>query len=289
MLKLLAQRFAFLSMILISLGLMLVGKADGVLVERVRLAVGDVVAPVIEVIFRPATAIANAVNGVRELASLRADNGRLREENARLMHWQTVARHLDVENQALHAQLNFIPDPDASFITSRVIGDTGGAFVHSMLINAGSRDGVRKGQAVVSGETMVGRIIDVGLRSARVLLLTDINSHLPVMVEGTRARAILTGDNSDRPRLDYLSPNANVAPGDRVVTSGHGGVFPPGLPIGVVSSVQDGVIRVEPFVHRQQLEYVMVVDYGLAGILPSDVSAAADSREPSARPQGPEH
>ncbi len=289
MLKLLAQRFAFLSMILISLGLMLVGKADGVLVERVRLAVGDVVAPVIEVIFRPATAIANAVNGVRELASLRADNGRLREENARLMHWQTVARHLDVENQALHAQLNFIPDPDASFITSRVIGDTGGAFVHSMLINAGSRDRVRKGQAVVSGETMVGRIIDVGLRSARVLLLTDINSHLPVMVEGTRARAILTGDNSDRPRLDYLSPNANVAPGDRVVTSGHGGVFPPGLPIGVVSSVQDGVIRVEPFVHRQQLEYVMVVDYGLAGILPSDVSAAADSREPSARPQGPEH
>jgi rod shape-determining protein MreC len=118
----------------------------------------------------------------------------------------------------------------------------------------------------------------VGLRSARFLLLTDINSHLPVMLEGSRAKAILTGDNSDRPRLNYLSPSSNASPGDRVVTSGHGGVFPPGMPIGVISSVQDGIARVEPFVHRHQLEYVTVVDYGLAGILPSDTVAEGRER-----------
>lgn len=276
-LRLLAQRFAFLSLILASFGLMIVGKADTSLMERLRLGVSDALAPILEVVFRPASTIADVVNGVRELGSLRTDNARLREENARLMHWQTVARHLDTENQALHSQLNFIPDPDPSFITTRVIGDTGGAFVHSMLLNTGSLDGVRKGQAVIAGEVMVGRIAEVGQRSARVLLLTDINSHLPVMLEGSRAKAILTGDNTDRPRLNYLSPNANAAPGDRVVTSGHGGVFPPGMPIGVVSSVQDGVARVEPFVHRHQLEYVTVVDYGLAGILPSD--NAGEGRE----------
>jgi len=269
-LKLLAQRFAFLSLIFASFGLMILGKADTSLVERVRLGVSDAAAPILEIVFRPATAIADAVNAVRELGSLRADNDRLREENARLMHWQTVARHLDTENMALRTQLNFIPDPDPSFITTRVIGDTGGAFVHSMLINSGTKDGVRKGQAVIAGEVMVGRIAEVGERSARVLLLTDINSHLPVMIEGNRAKAIMTGDNSDRPRLNYLSPNSNAAPGDRVVTSGHGGVFPPGMPIGIISSVQDGIVRIEPFVHRHQLEYVTVVDYGLAGILPSD-------------------
>lgn len=255
-LKVLAQRFAFLSLIMASFALMLLGKADALLVERIRLAVSDTVVPILDVLSRPTAAIADVVGNIREMSSLRAENARLRDENARLMHWQTVARHLDNENRALRTQLNFIPDPDPSFITTRVIADTGGAFVHSMLINSGSRDGLRKGQAVIAGETLVGRIAEVGVRSARVLLLTDINSHIPVMLENSRAKAILTGDNSDRPRMAYLSPNTTAAPGDRVVTSGHGGAFPPGVGIGVVSSVQDGVVRVEPFIHRYQLEYV---------------------------------
>ncbi len=278
-LKVLAQRFAFLSLIMASFALMLLGKADALLVERIRLAVSDTVVPILDVLSRPTAAIADVVGNIREMSSLRAENARLRDENARLMHWQTVARHLDNENRALRTQLNFIPDPDPSFITTRVIADTGGAFVHSMLINSGSRDGIRKGQAVIAGETLVGRIAEVGVRSARVLLLTDINSHIPVMLENSRAKAILTGDNSDRPRMAYLSPNTTAAPGDRVVTSGHGGAFPPGVGIGVVSSVQDGVVRVEPFIHRYQLEYVTVVDYGLAGILPSETAAAGEGHD----------
>lgn len=277
-LRQLAQRFTFLALAIAAFGLMLLGKADTVLVERLRLAVSDAVVPILDVLSRPAGTIAEVVGAVRELATLRAENVRLREENANLMHWQTLARQLDNENRALRGQLNFIPDPDPSFVTTRVVGDTGGAFVHSMLINAGGREGIRKGQAVIAGEFLVGRIAEVGQRSARVLLLTDINSHIPVLLENSRAKAILTGDNSDRPRLNYLSSNTNAAPGDRVVSSGHGGAFPPGIPIGVVSSVQDGIVRVEPFVHRYQLEYVTVVDYGLAGILPSDPSSEGRER-----------
>jgi len=276
-LKLLAQRFAFLSLVMASFALMLLGKADTLLVERLRETVGDVVAPILDVMSRPAGVVSDIVSGVHDLAALRAENVRLHEENATLLHWHTVARQLDNENRALRGQLNFVPDPDPSFITTRVIGDTGGAFVHSMLINSGVREGVRKGQAVIAGEVLVGRIAEVGQRAARVLLLTDINSHIPVIIENSRAKAILTGDNSDRPHLNYLSPNTNAAPGDRVVTSGHGGAFPPGMPIGVISSVQDGIVRVEPFVHRHQLEYVTVVDYGLAGVLPSD--GPAEGRE----------
>jgi len=125
---------------------------------------------------------------------------------------------------------------------------------------------------------MVGRIAEVGLRFARVLLLTDINSHLPVMIEGSHAKAILSGENSDRPRLNYLSPNAVVQPGDRVMTSGDGGAFPPGLPIGVVSSVQDGAPSVEPFVHRYQLEYVAIVNYGLPGIIDGEAGEEGSSQ-----------
>lgn len=276
-LRQLAQRFAFVALVLASFMLMLLGKADTLLIERVRVVVQDTAAPVLDVMSRPAASVAQLVNSVREIARIRADNVRLKEENARLMAWQTVARRLDEENRALHAQLHFIPEPSTSFISARVVGDTGGAFVDSMLVNAGTRDGVKKGEAVVAGEAMVGRVAEVGMRFARVLLLTDINSHLPVMLEGSHAKAIMSGENTDRPRLQYLSPNAVLQPGDRVVTSGDGGAFPPGLPVGVVSSVQDGVARVELFVHRYQLEYVSVVDYGLSGIIDSDSSDQGDS------------
>ena len=270
-LRLLAQRFAFLTLVLASFALMLLGKADTILVERLRVLIDDGVSPVLQVLSRPASAVASVVNAVHDLAALRAENVRLAEENARLMHWQTVARELDNENKSLRAQLNYTPDPDSAFISARVIGDTGGAFVHSMLLNAGGREGVRKGQAVIAGENLVGRVAEVGDRSARILLLTDINSHIPVVIEGTRTKAILSGDTSDRPRLVYLSPNSNPAVGNRIVTSGHGGAFPPGMPVGVIASIQDGIVRIEPFVHRYQLEYVTVVDYGLPGVLPSDM------------------
>lgn len=269
-LKLLVHRFAFLALIAAAFGLMLIGKAETLLVERARMAVVDAVAPILDVLARPAATIAEVVEHVRELSALRAENVHLREENAKLMHWQTVARRLDHENRSLRAQLNYIPDPDPSFITARIVADTGGAFVHSLLVNAGSRDGVRKGQAVVAGEVLVGRIAEVGIRTARVLLLTDINSRIPVMIESSRTKAILTGDNSDRPRISYLIDGISISRGDRVVTSGHGGAFPPGIPVGVVSSVGEGAATLEPFVHRHRLEYVTVVDFGLAGVLELD-------------------
>ncbi len=276
-LRQLAQRFAFIALVLASFLLMLLGKADTLLIERMRVVVQETAAPVLDVMSRPAAAIARLVDSVRDLARIRAENVRLREENERLLQWQTVARRLDEENRALHRQLNFVPDPPITFITARVVGDTGGAFVDSMLVNAGSRENVRKGEAVVAGEAMVGRIVEVGPRFARVLLLTDINSHLPVMLENSHAKAIMSGENTQRPRLNYLSPNAVVQPGDRVVTSGDGGAFPPGLPIGVVSSVQDGVARVELFVHRYQLEYVGVINYGLPGVIDTDSGDTSDT------------
>lgn len=264
--RLLAQRFAFLSLVMAAVGLMLLGKADIMLIERTRGIIADALTPILDVAARPAAAIADVVENIRELANLRAENARLKAEVQGLRHWETVAGRLETENTFLHQQLNVVPDPDPAFITARVIGDMGSAFGHSMLLNAGSVHGVRKGQAVLAGETLVGTIADVGERSSRLLLLTDINARVPVMVEASRSRAILAGDNRDRPKLNYLGSNATVQVGDRVVTSSSGAAFPPGIPVGIVSSVGDGMVRVEPFVHRHELEYVAVVDYGLGGI-----------------------
>ena len=267
-LRLLAQRFAFVSLIVAAVALMIVGKADILLVERTRTLVADALAPIFEIMSRPAATIAEVVDNVRTLASLRTENARLKAENQRLMHWQIVARRLEAESGVLHEQLNVVPDPDPAFVTARVIGDLGSAFGHSMLLGAGARDGLRKGQAVLAGEVLVGHIAEVGERSARLLLLTDINAKIPVLVEGSRTRAVLTGDNKDRPKLNYVAGNPSIAIGDRVVTSASGAAFPPGIPIGVVASSVDGVMRIEPYVRRHELEFVAVVDYGLGGILP---------------------
>ncbi|NJN06199.1 MAG: rod shape-determining protein MreC [Rhodobacteraceae bacterium] len=184
-----------------------------------------------------------------------------------LMQWQTIARQLEAENAALKQLLHFVPDPEVRFVTARVVADSGGAFAHSVLLGAGLRDGVGKGQPVVADQALVGRIAGVSERSARVLLITDLNSRIPVLVGSTRTRAILAGDNSDKLELVYLSSEAVVSPGDRIITSGHAGVFPAGIPVGVVTSVGDGEIRVKPFVDRERLEYLRVIDYGLSGII----------------------
>lgn len=282
-LRVFAQRFAFALLVVASFTLMIVGKADIVLVERMRSVIADALAPVLDALSRPAASVAEISENFRELASLRAENAKLKQENARLMHWQTVARQLDAENTILHDQLNVVPDPDPTFVTARVIADLGSAFGHSMILSAGNRDGVRKGQPVLAGENLVGHIIEVGERSSRLLLLTDINARIPVTIESTRTRAILAGDNKDRPRLNYIAGNPSISIGDRVVTSASGGAFPPGLPIGVVATTHDGQLRVAPFVRRHELEFVTIVDYGLGGILSLDKPPVPERRRAAAK------
>lgn len=262
-----AQRFAYLGLIVAAFALMLLGKIDTVLVERVRTHTTDALAPIMDVASRPLDAVHDGVEEADALLDIRAENTRLREQNAQLLRWQAVARKLEAENRELRALMNVKDERAASYITARVIADTGGTFAHSLILNAGSSDGVRKGQAVMTGEGLVGRVQETGARSARLLLLTDLNSRIPVLVEPSRIRAVLAGTNTERPRLIHLPPGAVVSPGERIVTSGHAGAFPPGVPVGTIATVSDGAIGVQPFVNRARLEYVSVLDYGLDGII----------------------
>ena len=277
-----AQRFAFLFLVVGAFALMLLGKADTLLVERVRSAVGDAAAPILEFIARPIDSISGAIEGIGKLADLRARNAFLERENERLRRWQAIARRLEAENTALRSLTDMAPDRRARFVTARVVGDQGGAFARSVLVNAGDRDGVVKGQAAITSEGVAGRVVEVGVRSARVLLVTDINSRIPVLVGEGRDRAILAGDNTNQPRLRYLAPGTEIRPGDHVVTSGRGAVFPPGLPIGVVTQASETTLRVQPFVDWAHMEFLRLADYELpSSLLPVRDAAGrrSDRRE----------
>ncbi|TVR98871.1 MAG: rod shape-determining protein MreC [Rhodospirillales bacterium] len=264
----LLQRFAYLGMVLAAVALMMVGKADALLMERMRIVMADAVAPILNVLTRPADAIAGGVESVRRWIELHEENARLREERDRLLQWQAVALRLEAENDSLRRLSHLVPAPVAVERSARVIGDSGGTFAQSLLLFAGKTHGIGHGDAVLTGEGLVGRIVGVSDRSARALLVTDLNSRIPVVVANAdRPRAVLAGDNSDRPRLIHHVPGVTVNVGDRVVTSGDAGAFPPGLPIGIVAEVADGEIRVQPFAERGRLDHVRVVDFGLGGIL----------------------
>ncbi|MGE0713814.1 MAG: rod shape-determining protein MreC [Alphaproteobacteria bacterium] len=262
------QRFALLLLILASFGLIVLGKADTVVVERLRTRTADTLGPLLDAISRPFATVGRVSDEVREMTALRAENDRLREANARLLQWQEVARRLEAENTQIRGLMNVTPEPMLSYVSARVIADSGGTFVRSVLVNAGARQGAAKGQAALADHGLAGRVVEAGDRAARVLLVTDLNSRIPVIIEGTRERAVMAGDNGPRPRLLYLGQRKEALKGgERVVTSGHGGVFPPGIPVGEVALAEDGVARVLPYVDFDRLEYVRLADTGLAHTL----------------------
>lgn len=267
-LKLFAQRFTFLGLIAAAVGMMVLGKAETAVVERVRMIVVDAFVPILDAIARPVATANQAFDRVNEIVHVHAENARLREENTRLLQWQSVARKLEAENHSLRDMLRFAPEAPVSFVSARVVGHGGGSFLRAVLVTAGARDGVAKGQAATTGDGLAGRVTEVGERSARVLLITDINSHVPVVLESSRDPAVLAGDNSAWPRLLYLPQTAKPQVGERVTTSGVGGVFPAGLPVGVIVATGDNGVRVQPFVDLDRIEHLRLIEYGLGGSLP---------------------
>ncbi|MFO1145772.1 MAG: rod shape-determining protein MreC [Rhodospirillales bacterium] len=265
-----AHWLVYAGLIVVAGGLILLGKADALLVERFRMQVSDPIAPLLDVLSRPADVAADGLDRARRWVDVAGENDRLRSECDELLRWRAAAKQLEAENAGLRRLLGYVPEPDATYRSARIIADSAGVFAQSVMISAGSLAGIDKGQVVLDGSGLVGRIVGVSPRAARVLLLTDINSRVPVLVGKARIRAVLAGDNTERPKLVHVMPGETILPGDDVVTSGIAGGFPPGLPVGTVAEVDDRRISVVPNTDRDRLEYVRIADFG-------NLSAPADA------------
>jgi rod shape-determining protein MreC len=266
-----AQRFALALMLCTAFGLMVVSRSDTAPVDRLRVLVVDAIAPILDLLTEPMSNVTRLIGTAHELTDLYAENERLREENQRLLQWHAAATALERENASLRQLLKVAPLPAKRYLTTRIIGDNGGAFVRTVLVSSGARDGVDKNQAAITADGLVGRVIEVGERAARVLLLTDINSRIPVVLERSRDRAVLAGDNGPLPQLVHLRPDASPMIGERVVTSGFGGLFPPGIPVGTVVRVAQDDVRVMPLVAWDKVEFLQLIEYqptDMTGVLP---------------------
>lgn len=248
-------------------GLMLLGKADALLAERARMALADALAPLFAVVAEPLATVQKVTDEAEGLLSLRAENVRLKEENENLRRWQAVALALDAENATLKANLRWVPDPAPSYVTARVVADAGGVYARAVLLSVGPNHGITKGQIALDDRGLVGRVTELGSRSARVLLLSDMNSRIPVILENSRARAILVGTNGARPRLQYWPEGVLPVEGERVVTSAEANAFPAGLPVGTVHYTASNVPEVDPAARLDRLEVVRIFNYGLRGLV----------------------
>ena len=253
------RRIGYGLLTLAGLALFLLWRIDNPRVERARMAVADALAPPVAWIAEPVAGAAAIAEDWEAFADVWRRNRDLRREIERLRAWRDVAQELERENARLRALNNVRLAPRMGFATGEVIADAGGPFGRSVLVNVGSADGVEDGAAAVDGAGLVGRVVAVGERVSRILLLTDFDSRVPVKVLPSGRRAVLTGDATAAPRLAFLAEAAEVPVGATVVTSGDGGVYPPDIDVGVIAALGERSARVSLAADYQRLEFVRVL------------------------------
>lgn len=242
---------------------MMLSKADTLILNKISNSLARAFSPVIQVMQLPAEAVYAIYDKIRDISLVYSENKQLKAENTELLMLKNQVRTLKAENKLLGQMLNYAPPPEATYITAKIVAEEGDGFSHSLIAYSENASQVRKGQVVLGAQSVVGRVESVSGSYIRVLLFTDINSKVPVISERNRIRGILSGDNTTVPKLLFTATGADIKEGDMIVTSGVAGVFPTGLPIGVVSKITKDAIAVETISDIERLEYVKIVDYGV--------------------------
>ncbi len=273
-------------LIALSVGLVVAGKFDPPVLGVVRSAVQDAVAPLLRAMTVAVAPLLSAGRVAAEWQTLADERNKLRDENDRLKGWEARARALERQTAALVEMVRVVEEPQLAFVTARVVTGTGGPFVRAALVDAGRESGIKPGYPVMSAQGLTGRIVAAGSRSARLLLVTDYNSRIPVVIGASAARAVMQGDNGPLPRIAYLPLDSRIQPGDDVFTSGVGGLFPRGLRVGTVVDTGE-TLRVEPAARLDRLDYVSVLFSESLSALLADEERAIEARATNGRRLGP--
>jgi len=254
-----AKRLGLIFLLLILLASTLLWRIDNTRAERIRLALFDTAMPVARFFYEPVVRVNELMLNLQSYERLLAQNEELRRELQQMKAWQEAARQLEQENAKLLDLNNVKLKPGLTFVTGEVLTEASSPFRQSALVNLGSQDRIIDGWAVMDGLGLVGRISGVGAETSRVLMITDTQSRVPVLIKPTEQRGMMVGDNSGLPLLDFLERAEDLQPGDQVFTSGDGGVFPSDLLVGTVVRATDDRLRIRPSADLLRLEFVRIV------------------------------
>ena len=251
------QKFSLFALLVFSLVLLFVDKLETKPLNHVRSFVKDVIYRGSVMVSFPSKGFKIVAIAVRDHINVFDKNIKLKEENVQLKEQIYDPSFLILENKQLRRLLDEQVASSANLVSSRVILDKQSPYLNSFIINSGSNREIKNGMAVLDGKNFVGRIVDVNFFSSRVLLVTDLNSKIPVIIEPIGYHAILRGHGKSELTLEYLPKNHKVKLGNKVYTSGKEGIFAPGIPIGEVNFRND-MIAVLPFSELSQIIFVNV-------------------------------
>lgn len=262
----LKQLFAGL-VVLLLIAIFIAWRIDSPRVERFRIMMVDQFLPSSEWVMAPMTHAVNVIRDFQSYQSLYEQNQQLRRELQQMKSWKEAALQLEQENARLLDLNKLQLDAQLTWISGIVRADSGSPFRQSVLLNVGEQDGIQNGWAAMDGLGLVGRISGVGSKTSRVILLSDPYSQIPAVIQPSRENALIVGDNSSDPLVDFIENADLVRAGDRIVTSGNGGVLPPGLLIGQLVVDPNGRLRVRLSADYERLEYLRILrDYGTVEI-----------------------
>ena len=221
----------------------------------------DIAAPVLELAAEPVRALKNIGPYFHRQGELAEENARLRQQLVEARYWEDLAYRQRDRIEIYEAALDVDTPAALDRIGAWTVADPEGPFVRARLIGRGGDAGIADGYPVINLYGLVGRVYETGRRSARILLLTDLNSRIPVMADRSNARAVLIGDNTNFPRLEYVGRDADIQEGDRIVSSGDDGVLPRGVPVGQAVATRDGGWRVRLYSDQAPVDFVWVWPY----------------------------
>lgn len=258
-------RIGFSALMIAAMALYVMDMAGNPLTRRWKAAAGDAAAPVLEVAAAPTQFLGGLWRDFRTYQELIDENARLRNSLQEINEWRRRASTLDSENARLRALNKVALPPRISYVTAQVIADAGGPFARARLLNIGRDGGALDGAAVVDGAGLAGRIVSIGRRSARFVMLTDHSSRVPVYIDPGGQQAVLFGNGETRPVLRFYRSDTPVTPGAVVYTSGDGHVFPRGLTVGRVVEADRVGVRVDLEAKYENMAFVRVLRYRAVG------------------------
>ena len=251
------QKFSLFALIVLSIIFLFVETIETKPLNYFRSFIKDVIYRGALVVSTPSKSINNFTDFVKEHVHLYDDYNKLKKENDDLKNKISETDFLELENSQLRKLIEEQISSSSNLMSARVMLDKQSLYLNSFIINIGGNKNIKNGMAVLDGKNFIGRIVDVNFFSSRVLLVSDLNSKIPVITEPSAHHAILNGHGKNEPTLEYLPENHNIQNGDKVYTSGKGGIFSPGIPVGEVK-IENNIIKVLLFSDLSQITFINI-------------------------------
>ena len=253
------QRFSLFALLFSSIFLIVLGKFNFIAINYLKITINEVVYRTSFVVSIPEKYITYSYRAIEKHIKLYKDYNFQKEELEKLKSEKYEVKFLEAENKRLKKVLNDI-NYSSELVIAKVIIDKKSPFLRSIIINKGSKNNIKKGMSVLSDSYLIGKVVEVNYMTSRVLLLSDLNSKIPVTIEPGSIQSILSGDGENLGNIQYTKDNLPIADGSIIYTSGTGGLLKSGIPIGKIEQ-NENQNSVNFFIDFSQLRYVKVSSY----------------------------